>query len=90
MARAQVVGSVVERVNRRLAKHELIRRFELLPQELSVENGELTPSLKLKRKVVTERYAEWIEQMYADDEPDTGAITDPAIEREHAGTTAGA
>ena len=60
----QLIGSVVERVNRRLAKHELIRRFELLPQEFSVENGELTPSLKLKRRFVETRYKDVIESLY--------------------------
>ncbi len=60
----QLIGSVVERVNRRLAKHELIRRFELLPQEFSVENGELTPSLKVKRRFVETRYKDVIESLY--------------------------
>jgi long-chain acyl-CoA synthetase len=60
----QLIGSVVERVNASLAKHELIRRFELLPQDFSVETGELTPSLKVKRRLVETRYKDVIESLY--------------------------
>jgi long-chain acyl-CoA synthetase len=60
----RLIGSVVERVNGSLAKHELIRRFELLPQDFSVEGGELTPSLKVKRRLVEARYKDVIESLY--------------------------
>ena len=55
----------VEAVNGGLARYESIKRFALLPQELSVEAGELTPTLKLKRRVIVERYRETIESLYA-------------------------
>src|SRR6185503_7899466 len=42
----------VEEVNRSLARYESVRRFELLPDEFTVDGGELTPTLKLKRRVV--------------------------------------
>ncbi len=60
----RLIGSVVERVNLSLAKHERIRRFELLPQDFSVETGELTPSLKVKRRFVQTRYRDVIESLY--------------------------
>ncbi len=54
----------VEAVNGRLARYETIKRFALLPRELTVEAGELTPTLKLKRRVILERYRETIEALY--------------------------
>jgi len=54
----------VERVNRALARFESIRRFVVLPQEFSIDGGELTPTLKLKRRVILEKYASFIDQLY--------------------------
>ncbi|HVN70992.1 MAG TPA: long-chain fatty acid--CoA ligase [Desulfomonilia bacterium] len=50
------------------ARVEQIRRFTLLPKEFSIESGELTPSLKIKRKVVSANFAAEIEGMYKDDQ----------------------
>ncbi len=47
-----------------LARHEQIKRFTLLAQPFSMQNGELTPTLKLRRKVVMAHYAEAIDAMY--------------------------
>jgi long-subunit acyl-CoA synthetase (AMP-forming) len=55
----------VETVNRSLARFESVRRFTVLPGEFSVEGGELTPTLKLKRRVIATRYAAEIEALYA-------------------------
>jgi long-subunit acyl-CoA synthetase (AMP-forming) len=55
----------LEQVNGRLAQYETIKTFRVLPLEWSVEGGELTPTLKLKRRVVAEKYAAEIEAMYA-------------------------
>jgi long-chain acyl-CoA synthetase len=49
---------------KQLASYEKIRRFTLLSQPFSIESGEMTPSLKLKRKVIEERYKDLIEDMY--------------------------
>ena len=48
-----------------LARHEKIKAFALMPEPFSIEKGELTPSLKLKRKVIAERYHELIDSLYA-------------------------
>jgi long-chain acyl-CoA synthetase len=55
----------VDQVNARLASYESVKAFEILPAPFSVDTGELTPTLKLKRKVVAERYADVIAGMYA-------------------------
>jgi long-chain acyl-CoA synthetase len=49
-----------------LAKFEQVRKIVVLPRELSVENGELSPTLKVKRRVVEAKYAHEIERLYSD------------------------
>jgi long-chain acyl-CoA synthetase len=61
----EVVGRAVKEVNRQLEAHEQIRRFRILPRELSIEYGEVTPTLKIRKGVVMERYAAEINEMYA-------------------------
>jgi long-chain acyl-CoA synthetase len=56
--------SVVDEVNRGLAQFERIKQFALLEEELTIANGVLTPSLKIKRRVVEERYRTVIEEIY--------------------------
>jgi len=55
----------VERVNGGLARYETIKRFTVLPGEFSVDGGEMTPTMKLKRRVINEKYAREIEDLYA-------------------------
>ncbi len=62
----EAIEVVVEQVNRRLARFEQVKRFTLLPIPFSIEGGELTPTMKIKRRVVTEKYAAEIEAMYAE------------------------
>lgn len=57
--------SEIDAVNQRLARVQTVKRFVVLPAELSIEAGELTATMKVKRKVVAERYASLIEAMYA-------------------------
>jgi long-chain acyl-CoA synthetase len=59
------IDASVERVNREHAPVEQIKYWRLLPTPLTVESGELTPTYKVKRAVVAERYADLIETMYA-------------------------
>ncbi len=56
---------VVEKVNEGLARHEQIKRFALLPAEFAIATGELTPTLKVKRRVVARRWKDAIERLYA-------------------------
>lgn len=53
-------------INSRLAHYETIRKFVLLVHDFSIEGGELTPTLKLRRKIIYEKYKHRIEDMYAD------------------------
>jgi long-chain acyl-CoA synthetase len=59
------VQRAVDAANERLNGVEQIKRFTLLPEEWTPESEELTPSMKLKRRVIHERYAEEIESLYA-------------------------
>lgn len=54
----------VKTLTKGLARHEQIKRFKLLPCPFTIENGELTNTLKVRRRVVLEHYAEHIERMY--------------------------
>ena len=56
---------VVDSVNAELARYEQIREFRLLPVSLTIEGGYLTPTLKVKRRVVNERFSEIIEGIYS-------------------------
>ncbi|HIP72910.1 MAG TPA: long-chain fatty acid--CoA ligase, partial [Anaerolineae bacterium] len=53
-----------EKVNPLFARVEQVRKFTILPRDFTVEDGELTPTLKIKRRVVNEHFAEDIEAMY--------------------------
>ena len=59
-----LIKDAVERYNQNFNQVEQIKKFELLPREWSVEGGELTPTLKLKRKVIMEKYKDAIERIY--------------------------
>lgn len=60
-----LIRMIVAEVNNQLASHETIKNFDLLPHELTVESGELTPSLKVKRKFCSEKYKQEIKSLYA-------------------------
>ncbi len=60
-------GEIVSKVNSTLANFETMKRFRVVADEWTLETGELTPSMKLKRRVITERYAELIAGLYADE-----------------------
>lgn len=59
-------------VNKSLAKYESVKQFAILPKDLSVDDGELTPSLKVKRKVVEKKYATVLDKMYEGSVADMG------------------
>jgi long-chain acyl-CoA synthetase len=58
-------AAAVEAVNEPLAQYERIKNFAVLPRELTIDAGELTPTLKVKRRVIDERYKAVIDAMYA-------------------------
>jgi long-chain acyl-CoA synthetase len=62
----QLIGAEIEAVNARLARVEQIKQFRVIDQLLTAEDEELTPTMKLKRKVVTAKYAGLIATMYPD------------------------
>ncbi|MDP7659306.1 MAG: AMP-dependent synthetase/ligase [Candidatus Thalassarchaeaceae archaeon] len=62
---AEVEGQVQE-LNKKFANPEQIKKFRILPRDLSVDHGELTPTLKIRRKQIRENWAEVIDEMYAD------------------------
>jgi long-chain acyl-CoA synthetase len=59
--------AIIDRVNANLAHYETIKRFQIVPDEWSIDSGELTPSLKLKRRVIVEKYSPEIAALYADE-----------------------
>lgn len=60
----QLFAERIAHLNKQLPPYETIKKFVLLSREFSVEGGELTPTLKLKRKVIYQLYKEKIEQLY--------------------------
>jgi long-chain acyl-CoA synthetase len=62
----QFVAAAVERANCELARPEQIKRFAVLPREFSAEDGEVTPTLKLRRRVCEQHFAAEIAALYSD------------------------
>jgi long-chain acyl-CoA synthetase len=60
----ELIQAELDRINAKYAKVEQIKKFTLLDHDLSHEEGELTPTLKVKRNVIYDRYAEIFDQMY--------------------------
>jgi len=67
-----LIAQAVKDVNAQLPSYERVRRFTVLPMEFTVESGEITPTLKLKRKVIAQRYQREIEDMYLKTHRTTG------------------
>jgi long-chain acyl-CoA synthetase len=63
----QLIPGEIDRVNKRFVQLEQIREFFLLENQLSAEDEELTPTMKLKRNLVEKKYASQIEAMYRTD-----------------------
>src|SRR5678815_5047774 len=64
-AAVKMVQQDISKLTASLVDYERIRRVALLPNEFSIDGGELTPTLKVKRKVIDERYGELIEELYS-------------------------
>ena len=65
-------AEIVREVNGGLANFETMKRFRIVPDEWTQETGEMTPSMKLKRRAVTARYAALIADLYADEATSRG------------------
>ena len=61
----EIVQAELDRANSHYAQVEQIKRFAILDHDLSIETGELTPTLKVKRNVIYDRYGEVFEGLYA-------------------------
>ena len=59
-----VVQEAINELNSKLASYETIKKFAILPKDLSIEDGELTASLKVKRKVVEQKYKDVLDGFY--------------------------
>lgn len=67
-----LIGSYVAALNRDSARHERIRRFAVLPRELSAEAGEITASMKVRRRTVEAHFQAVLERLYASSDSPTG------------------
>jgi long-chain acyl-CoA synthetase len=63
-----LIQSELDRFNQNLDRQEKIRRFALLPRDFTIEEDEITPSLKVKRKVIDKKYKDVIDRLYEDEE----------------------
>jgi long-chain acyl-CoA synthetase len=60
----QLVAGIVDDVNRERSRYEQLKRFRILPRDFEMEQGEVTPTLKLKRRVVLEHFADEVAALY--------------------------
>ena len=62
----------VNEVNRGLARHETLKKVLLVPDEFTAHDGSLTPTLKIRRRVIEKRYREQVDNLYAEAEKTPG------------------
>ncbi len=60
-----LLQEVVDEVNRDRSRFEQVKRFVLLPRDFSMEHGEVTPTLKLRRRAVIEHFSDDVEKLYS-------------------------
>jgi long-chain acyl-CoA synthetase len=61
----EIIGRTIKEINRKVEAHEQIRKFKILPRELSIDHGEVTPTMKIRKTVVMEHFSAEINEMYA-------------------------
>jgi len=59
-----LIEPFIEEINRDVASHEQVKRWRILPADLTLESGDLTPSMKLKRKAVEQKYRNVLDGFY--------------------------
>ena len=60
-----VIQEHLDKVNEKFARVEQVKKFEILPHDLSQETGELTPTMKVKRNVVADKFEKDVDALYA-------------------------
>jgi long-chain acyl-CoA synthetase len=60
-----VIQDHLDKVNEKFARVEQVKKFEILPHDLSQETGELTPTMKVKRNVVADKFEKDVDALYA-------------------------
>ena len=73
----ELIQGVVDAVNAERSRYEQIKRFAILPRDFTMDDDELTPTLKLKRRVVSEHFGGELEELYAGDTLNQAAGIDP-------------
>jgi long-chain acyl-CoA synthetase len=63
----KLIRTELNRYNKEFAEHEHVKRFQLLPKEWTIDTGEMTPTLKLKRKVIMEKYKDAVKRIFGGD-----------------------
>jgi long-chain acyl-CoA synthetase len=64
-AAVKIVQHDVALLTKSLADYERVRKIALLPNEFSIDNGELTPTLKVKRRIIDEKFGDVIDRLYS-------------------------
>ena len=59
-----LIQQAVDQINEELPPYETVKKIALLPEDLTQENGALTPSMKIKKRIVEERYQEVLDGLY--------------------------
>ena len=70
----KLLAAEIAPVNDKLAKYEQIKAWDLVPQEFTLEGGELTPTQKVKRRAIDKHYKALIDSLY--DEAERSGVTD--------------
>ena len=60
----EIINNVIEIINKKLTLVEKIKKIQLIDENFSIENGLMTPTMKVKRKKVTEKYKDQLEKLY--------------------------
>ena len=60
-----IIQKHIDQINEKFARVEQVKKFEILPHDLSQETGELTPTMKVKRNVVADKFEKDVDALYA-------------------------